>query len=737
MQPFFFNDTMRKNLLLTRAESVCKCKKLHYETTKMAMENFVNPYNEKVNLVTEMWPLTYQELLDNIFPELFVINTPLNLSQQVYAYIILRKCSDVYCSGQNTKGLSRFRKTECYSMINNHLLLGSDYHNLFFSFSTTLKDGYTQAFAEATSSTLARIIMHRPQQECSLDLAELQSIEEQLLNYRNVNLYQKLQQTLQLTLPVMQQSIDKYYLSTQNINECCCIIYHFFWLEHLIYKYPSINRQVPRTFLNANSLVLLINHGGLMTDDFAVISQFHQLTVNFTIEENWNFEQRVRSYFCLTEDQYNELNAQQYSEYHCVWKLSHLITKLNQFEPSHSKAIIPLQHVGFPSWSGNCNFNTALQFIIRAVPHEIIVELLDYAKFQGLSKDNEWKSELEHARFVALHALEHLVFFGQQILKGNQRPQFLSAQSYRFFEAMRWLAQLKAEGTSKLNNSLRVYGLDRMEQDDVPNLISGLYKVLGLEQHNVTGFRDIEVQTAIYNDRKFQRVVIIQKRETNLLRYFAKNCFALNLYMKVKPQETQLNEIITFKEDILKKADKTKPWNPFQLGMVGANFRTSLLDTEAEHAIVIEDPERFNSVNFVLGVDDGIRKPLGYGVVNILDSGGVFEAPVVVVKTKNNTEHYFYGSVLLQITMIGLQIGVVEGHYIIASKQPDGQFTIQDDFRDSTIAQLQLVNPMFAGCKTINDVILKGECTPFLLHTKVVPDTLEYNHRELAKEFID
>ena len=727
----YFSEEMKNNIRMTDEQAQQICNNGHYSKIDRELAHFVDPTGRKINLHDWMRPIQFSELIKYVDAKRFVEEVPLTFCERIYAFVILSECANVISGGRNPKGIVGFQVSDCYSMLNNNLVMPADYNSLnneFLGSACQDMNNYGKvslSSAQVNQTAIIRMLQHRAQQKWQMlpTKEPLDYVSHYLSNYRGKNLLKEIEARLQRPISTWVYQIDASLLTPENIGQFCESISFFIRVDNLMSKLPQLRIDFGNNCFGVKQLLSIIEAGFVTTENLRILSQFEE-----TYEQHGhNFNETLEQHYAVGGEQYEMLEHYQKLEVNQAWALRNLLRQINRDQSPFSLSLLPPLQFAFSSWQGNCNFNTAMQFLIRTVPPHVVEEQCGKIYREGGINDC-WKNDIEEARYIAVDAFKALQQKHIKIMQGRLPPQILSIEAYNFFEALRWLVELKADKTTKLVQVAKVPDIGSMRQDDIPNILSGVYAILGLDENPNSGFQDTIVESAVHGEREVSRVVKAAGAREEY--YFGKTCGTDHLDHKASPEGTQLCELIRFAESEVNKAATAKLWTPAELGLASLEGEDVNLKTVRKNAILVKDINNFDCVtfNFAFYTREQ-RRHIEHAIVNHLKTGKLFEVPIVYPKkTAGGQTEYHYGTVNLDIQGMVLQRGDNGGHYFYVTRQANGDFTYQDDTRDLTLSQLKSVKEEFVDCQDVTDVIMLNpqkseQYTPALVSAKVMPNS--------------
>ncbi|MBM7073789.1 hypothetical protein JQC92_17400 [Shewanella sp. 202IG2-18] len=727
----YFSEEMKNNIRMTDEQAQQICDNGHYSKIERELAHFVDPTGREINLHEWMRPIQLSELIEYVDAKRFVEEIPLTFCERIYAFVILNACASVISKGCNPKGIVGFHVSDFFSMLNNNLVMPADFKSLHdnplgSACSDINNSGVVSlGSAEANQTAIIRILQHRVQQKWQMlpTREPLEYVSHYLSDYRGKNLLEKIEARLQVPISTWIYQIDASLLETENIGQFCESIAFFIRVDTLMSKFPQLRIDFRNYCFGVKQLRSIIEAGFVTTENLRILSQFEGL-VDTCEQYGHNFNEILEERYAVDRKQYDKLEHYQKLEVDQVWALRNLLRDINRNQLPFSLSLLPPLQFAFSSWQGNCNFNTAMQFLIRTVPPHAVEEQCRKIFNEGVINDF-WKNDTEEARYKAVIAFRALQQKYIKIMQGRLPPQILSIEAYNFFEAVRWLVELKADKTTKLVQVAKVPDIGSMRQDDIPNILSGVYAILGLDENPNSGFQDTIVESAVYGEREFSRVVIAEGAKEEY--YFGKTCGTDHLNQKASSEYTQLSELIRFTESEGNKVATKKPWTAAELGVPNLESEAIDLETVRKNAVLVKDANNFECVTFNFSFyTQKQRRHIEHAIVNHLKTGEPFEVPIVYPNKKAGGQTvYYYGTVNLDIQGMVLQRGDNGGHYFYVTRQANGDFTYQDDTRDLTLSQHKLVKEEFIDCQDVTDVIMLNpqkseQYTPALVSAKVV-----------------
>ncbi|RYV00656.1 hypothetical protein SOPP22_17780 [Shewanella sp. OPT22] len=729
----YFSEEMKKNIRMTDEQAKFICNTSQYQKIYQELANFVDPTGQKVNLHELMEPIKFTELIKHVDAKRFVEELPLTFCERIYAFVILKSCAAVISEKSKLKGIVDLEVSDCFSMLNNNLVMPADYNSL----NNELVGSACQEMnnfgevslssAHVNQTAIIRILQHRAQQKWQmLPTDPLEYVCHYLRHYRGGDLLKDIEARLGKPISKWIYQVDASLLTPENIAQFCESILFFIRVDNLMSKLPQLRIDFGNYCFGIKQLQSIIGSEFVTRENWIILSQFEELVKTYE-QSGYNVDQALEGLYAINTEQYERLEPNDKSEVDKVWKLRNLLRSINQNQLPFSQSQLPPLQFAFSSWQGNCNFNTTMQFLIRTVPPRVVYEQCEKIYCEG-GNNGHWKNDIEEARYIAVEAFRALQQKHIKIKEGLLPPQFLSIEAYNFFEAVRWLVELKADKTTKLVQSAKVFDIGSMRQDDIPNILSGLYAILGFDENPNSGFQDIIVETSTYNGREVSRVV--KARGAKEEYYFGKTCGTDHFDDKASTEDTQLSELIRFTESEGNKAATEKLWTPAELGLASLEGENVNLETVRKTAILVEDIHKFECVTFNFSFFTRTqRRHIEHAVVNHLKTGRPFEVPIVYPqRTGEGKTVYYYGTMNLDIQGMVLQRGDNGGHYFYATRQANRDFTYQDDTRDLTLPQLKVIKDEFKDCRNVTDVIMlnpqkNAQYTPALVSAKVMPNS--------------
>ncbi|MGB0893024.1 MAG: hypothetical protein ACPGUD_01345 [Parashewanella sp.] len=317
-----------------------------------------------------------------------------------------------------------------------------------------------------------------------------------------------------------------------------------------------------------------------------------------------------------------------------------------------------MQAIGFTPWNNTCNFNTALQVLIRTLPPKLF-------KSEHLEPDGSF----------LCNSIRDMIEEGKSILNpiGGSRPRMFTQHQQKVFLACRYLAKHK-----KIDACFNVESIDKMKQIDTTELVKGMLTAVGLQQSPVFCAVQQECEFAIHNGKTLKRVT--HNREKFCVPII--NCFGLEVIGKKKGNQTSIRDWYDiFCEHPYPTQDINTQWEV--LNPATQKKDVCELDTKKRYVQCI-DEQSFKYMFLALDAT-GMPELAETARVSFKNSGETLTIPIVNKKGR-------FGNANLRLRVVVLHTSTsrssAAGHFISAthhynpSSPPSSFYTFQDDNRD-------------------------------------------------------
>ncbi len=720
----YFTDQMRRNALLSEQEAA---KLLHDENNGIRkriseqMLKFKTGGGQVINLHERLSYLgiTFDDLLYNVNPKCFIVTIPLNFCQQIYAFILLREYS-VALQKNHYKGVLALEGCDCYSMLNNHLVLEKDFKLLQ---NADLR--YCGDFNAAITHypCILRILQHRWQdQRLALGQENNERMAKELRNYKGVNLTDELKNCFRVEPDHFFNRIDPTLLKPGNNDIFYHRLYHFFWLNQLMRENQALelNRNdSPSGLFNYDNLIDSINAGIITQQNADVITAFQKQIAN---RYDIGTVNRMVSH---CRDKSSDCRFMSESEYRIIDALVKLIHDVRNVN-AYTSAMLPTHGFAFCSWYGNCNLNSAAQILLRTTPLWVLNKVInDFVKDHPQCGRPSECPEIVTAQYHLLTKFRGLLMSADDILYHSAPPRILSAEMYDVMEALRWLAHLKFEPLKPLFKALRITGMDYVEQEDVVIILEAVSEALGIRDRSDIGYLDVVIETASHDGEPLRRVVKNPEQKKTYVR---------NFFAEAKKDAT-LESLLNFAVDAERQgAANLKEWG------IGLDKTEKVeLNTHSSNAVILCNIDNITHAGLKFAftaqtlenkacIRQAFLRELRKGTGSEIEINVPVATPFYD-KNPNKPDPNFYelNRVRAKADMILLHRGEGTGHYFWVSISPHGNITIQDDNRDLPLRRYKQVDSRdeLKQCNSLADIIKLGY-TPVLMSTSLVPGSCEY-----------
>jgi FMN phosphatase YigB (HAD superfamily) len=312
---------------------------------------------------------------------------------------------------------------------------------------------------------------------------------------------------------------------------------------------------------------------------------------------------------------------------------------------------------GFTAWNNTCNFNMALQSLVRSVP-EGVLSRMEQQQYRDPDKE------------FLCHSFCELAREGKAILSGRMPPRVMTDRQVKFFNACHQYAKA-GKFIGEGNRAFSVDGINNMRQADAADLINTFMQSFELVTDPASKFHQQRVDVATYRGQQIMRVV---EEERPPIPESCANTTPFN-FLENPPQNVTMGDwmdaayICPFADRNGQQVWETKDLPPGARGPV-------TLESHAKYVQRV-DTKNFSVINMVLG-HTGMDDLKRMSREALLNSKRELVMPVV---DENNQ----FRMARMRLKTLGLHAatagGSASGHYLQASFDEQGQCTIQDDFR--------------------------------------------------------
>ncbi len=717
----YFTDQMKRNALLTQEAARQRLLSGNYSAVQMMMRRYTS-VNGVVDLEKELWYLgiNFQNLIDHVHAKCFIVEIPVSFCDQIYAFITLRRLSQA-CEQHNCyKGIKTLEACDCYSILNNHLVLATDFKKLC-NIRWADCSSVNKVEGEGQINVLCRIMQHRRQQQrLMVPYSSIQLLTDRLSNFRNRNLSRELMTVFGVSTQYFLNRINPVLLYEENHDFLCRQVYDFMWLDSLMKQSPSLHVfNGISNLLSFPDLIDSVNAGFFEEEKREQrLSAFQDSKMSDDLVLKFKYDKT---------DSFKTFSQADLKQYNLVWGLLDLIKDLRGAQLS-PPVFLPTVSFAFNTWTGNCNINAGTQIILRTTPlrviHNVISDFTDkYTDGRGRWLKG-YDTEQNQAQITLLYNFQALLQEAGSILYGGESPKILSEPMYEFVETLRWLKQLNFTPLKGLREALAVEGIDSIRQDDVFNILDGIPGALNIKEHPDIGYRDVTIETANYFGVEYVRVNNNIREKESVL--YVRQSYVADI-ARHNTEAPTLKRLLDFNLDSDNEKEKTKikSWDVVR---AGGHERRLKLKTNKSKAVVVRDLNTYAGIKFSLSVNAESRTYVNEAIISEIDKKGPVikvDVPVVIPVFKNGTlDYYEKGNVKARVNLIGFQRGEGAGHYFVVSVNSNGGITVQDDTKDLTLKHYRqsLPDGEFSKCTSIIDIINLGY-TPVLLSTVLLPET--------------
>ena len=317
---------------------------------------------------------------------------------------------------------------------------------------------------------------------------------------------------------------------------------------------------------------------------------------------------------------------------------------------------------GFGNFSNCCNFNTAIQVMVRSVPP---------MQVQEMRRTDYGDDALNQLRDSLCDILEK----GHAILYSGAPPKILAEEQVKLFEALKYCAIGKKLHTVG-NKVFCVPSIDEMIQEDTSQIVIEIMKPLGLKASPALGFNRVFVQSA-------------QCRGVPVHRVAHEDDFDIDLstFGDFLPEDKCQRNTVTLQDwsntffygFIPKDLEGNKKWKRGELPVElqsSAPAEQQLATTATQYLKV--DTRQWRNCQMTLGVTAVERMTHFARQAALNPASQKIRVPVI-------DENGQFRTAVLKLKAMGLQRsqgGAGGGHYLLASVGENyGDWTIQDDDR--------------------------------------------------------